>query len=428
MNKSAYALIDCNNFYVSCERVFNPKLWNKPVMVLSNNDGCVVARSQEVKDIGIPMGCPFFKCKDLIKKYDIKVLSSNYTLYADMSSRVTEVLKSLGYETEIYSIDESFIRIPIENINNIKNKLIQIRKKIYKWTGIPVSIGLAQTKVLSKIANKYAKKHNEMSGVCNFFEFTNKEIDNILANTPCEDLWGIGRRLAFRLKKINVTNAFQLKNSNQKEIRKILTVMGERIVLELNNTVCYDLEQNPKLKKQIACTRSFGNPVSTFKQLSEAVSNYTSQACEDLRRSDAFANIIIVFIRTNRFKQNEKHYANAAYIKLPQPLFTTHDITKYALLGLKRIYKTGFRYKKAGVILSGIHPQTEYQFNLFYKDTGKSIYKQKKLMKAIDDINQKWGSHLLHLLSEGTNQNWKMLREKLSKKYTTDPNEILEVS
>lgn len=426
MNKT-FALVDCNNFYVSCERVFNPKLKRVPVMVLSNNDGCVVARSNEVKALGIRMGTPAFKCDELIKKHNIQVFSSNYTLYADMSRRVMDTLRKFTPDLEIYSIDEAFLSLAGFDLRNCKSYGQKIRKTVYKWTGIPVSIGIAETKALAKAANEIAKKHDEHSGVVDLINCSDKEIDSYLEQLNVSDVWGVGHQYNKLLTSNNIYTAKDLKYANTSWIRKKMTVMGERCVYELNGLSCFGLDKHPEPKKAICSSRSFGVPVISKHDLEEAVASYVSRATEKLRSQNSYANVLIVFINTNRFKKDEPQYSNSVYIKLKEPTSSTIDLTKSALSGLIMIYKPGYKYKKAGVLLEGIQPDNQIQLKLFHSFNRAKKQQINVLMKTIDLINKRWGRDSLKLAAEGTKQAWKMQRARLSQRYTTNWNELLEI-
>ncbi len=426
MKKKVFALVDCNNFFVSCERVFNPKIKNLPVLVLSNNDGCVVARSNEVKALGIKMGTPLFKCKKLIKENNIQIFSSNYALYADMSNRVMATLRQFSPDMEIYSIDEAFIGLGGFYSNDYENYGSKIRKIVLQWTGIPVSVGVAGTKCLSKVANEIAKKHNRFNGVVDFENMKDDEIDEYLDMIEVNDVWGIGSKYAKRLNLKQIYTAKELKYSDPKWIKRILNVMGERIVLELRGIGCYGLEENPGLNKGICCSRSFGYPVTKFNEMKEAVASYIAKAAERLRKQSAYSNIVIVYIKTNRFKDTPQ-YSNAAYIKLIEPTSSTIELTKYALYCLNKIFKNGYKYKKCGVLLEGIQPDSQKQLNCFYGFDEKDDNKKICLMQAVDSINSRFGHGKIKLAAEGVFKKWKMKRNILSKCYTTNINELLEV-
>ncbi|MHC4268462.1 MAG: Y-family DNA polymerase [Planctomycetota bacterium] len=425
--KKVFALADCNNFYVSCERVFNPRLKRVPVMVLSNNDGCVVARSNEVKALGVKMGSPAFKWDQLVNEHNIQVFSSNYTLYADMSRRVMDTLKNFTPDMEIYSIDEAFLSLSGLNLRDFKSYGQKIRKTVYKWTGLPVSIGIAETKVLAKAANEIAKKHDEYSGVVDLINCSGKEIDSCIEKLDVSDVWGVGRQYTKLLKSYNINTAKDLKYADIKWIRKKMTVMGAKCVYELNGLSCFELDKHPEPKKGICSSKSFGNPVTSKHDLRQAVASYVSRAAEKLRSQNSYANVLIVFVKTNRFKRDDPQYSNSAYIKLKEPTSSTFDLTKAALSGLDRIYKYGYRYKKAGVLLEGIQTNNQIQLNLFHPFDRAEKQQTNMLMKTIDMINKKWGRDSLKLAAEGTRQSWKMRRTRLSQRYTTNWNELLEI-
>lgn len=427
MRDIVFALIDCNNFYVSCERVFNPRLNEVPTVVLSNNDGCIVARSNEVKALGIKIGTPAFKCKSLIKKHNIKLLSSNYTLYSDMSQRVMETVKQFTPDFEIYSIDEVFLSLRNLHISDYEAYGKKIRDTIMKWTGIPVSVGIAPTKVLTKAANEIVKKHPELDGVLDFTKLTKKKVDHYLDFIDVIDVWGIGPQYAKKLRACNIKTAKDLKYANIKWIKKKTNVMGERVILELREIPCYKLDQYPKPKKGICSSRSFGVPVTSKRDMSEAISMYVATAAEKLRKQKSYANVLIIYLKTNRFKKWEKQYANAAYIKLPKPTSSTIELTKYAQYGLNKIYKSGYKYKKGGVLLEGIQQSNQIQINLFTQDNPRNKKKENILMKTIDRINHRFGKSTLKLASEGIKRRWRMKRESVSPQYTTDWNELLTV-
>ncbi|MDR4507388.1 MAG: Y-family DNA polymerase [Candidatus Brocadiaceae bacterium] len=424
---TAIALVDCNNFYVSCERVFNPKLRHVPVMVLSNNDGCVVARSQEVKALGIKMGTPAFQCDELIRNHDIQVFSSNYTLYADMSRRVMETLKLFTPDLEIYSIDEAFLSLTGFDTREYKSYGQKIRKTVLQWTGIPVSIGMARTKVLAKAANEIAKKNGGYDGVVDLINCSEGEIDARLEQLDVSDVWGVGHQYTRLLKSNNITTAKALKYADIDWIRKKMTIMGARCVYELRNHSCFELEKYPEPKKGICSSKSFGVPVSSKQDLEEAVASYVARASEKLRSQNSYANMLIVFVATNRYRKDEPQYANSACLKLKGPTSNTIELTESALIGLNKIFKAGYRYKKAGVLLEGIQPDTHIQLNLFHVFDRAKKKQANILMKTIDGINKKWGRDSIRLATEGIKQPWKMKRTRLSQRYTTNWNELLEI-
>ncbi|MDX1921415.1 MAG: Y-family DNA polymerase, partial [Candidatus Caenarcaniphilales bacterium] len=406
-----FALIDCNNFYVSCERVFNPSLKSVPVVVLSNNDGCIVSRSQEAKEIGIPMGAPFFKYERELKISNTKVFSSNYTLYADMSKRVMETIAQLVPEIEIYSIDEAFVKIS-GNPEQVEKQVREIRSIILKWTGIPVSIGVAKTKTLAKVANHVAKKNKAKNGFhCLFDE---EETNRILKDFPVQEVWGIGRRIAEKLIARRITTALRLSQSNDDWIRKQFTIIGLRLIEELRGIPCYELELIPSPKKNIVSSRSFGYPITKQEELEEAVATYTAIAAEKMRKQASVTQFIYVFITTNRFKFNQKQYYNSISLKLPSQTDYTPTLINNALKGLKSIYREGYEYKKAGVMLSFLSPKAETQINLF---DSKDIEKQSQVMKVLDKINNQHGHNILKIAAEGLKKGWIMKSDYRSNKY-----------
>ncbi len=421
-NKTIFALIDCNNFYASCERVFRPELENVPIAVLSNNDGCIIARSQEVKDLGIPMGIPAFKNEYLFRRHGIKVFSSNYTLYADMSNRVMNTIADFCPDIEVYSIDESFIELSSFRNRDLTAYMQEIRKKIHQTTGIPVSIGIASTKTLAKIANHIAKKNKQYNGVFNLL--AEKDIDRVLVRVPVDDVWGIGRQYSKFLIDNNIFTAYDLKKSNDEWIDKYLTSVGHKTVLELRGKSCIDLDMIIAPKKGIVSSKSFGKPVSTLQEMEEAVATYTTTAVKKLRNQNSVASIISVFISTNRFKETPQYNNNASF-KFTNPTAYTPDFIEVALKILRRIYRRGFLYKKAGVMITDISSEENVPYDIFtplYLDTP-----QKDIMKVVDKINNTMGENTLFYGSLGIKNKWQMRRNLLSPKYTTSWKDIPKV-
>ena len=407
-----FALVDCNNFFASCERVFRPDLWDRPIVVLSNNDGNIIARSDESKALGIKMGEPYFKVRTFLKKNGVEVFSSNYTLYGDMSHRIMSVLKHLESAVEVYSIDEAFIFLPADKKFDFTDHGQHIKAVVQKWTGMPVSIGFAHTKTLAKIANRIAKKNSQHKGV---FDLTTcNDIDAILSRIEVKDIWGIGRQYSKKLNNHGIFTARDLKYSNDKWIRKHLTVMGLRTVWELRGKPCISIEDAPVPKKGIITSKSFSRPVTSLEELKEAVATYISRAAEKLRSQHSIANSLHIFLSTNRFKFNTPQYSNSLSVVLPEPTASTSTLIKHSLHGLKKIYRSGFEYKKAGVMLAEIIPETYRQRNLF--ERGRN---DRKLMDAMDNINTKWGSGTLQYAATGFKKPWMFKREQLSKAYTT---------
>jgi DNA polymerase V len=421
--KNAIALLDCNNFYASCERVFDASVKNKPIVVLSNNDGCVVARSEEAKQIGVTMGAPLFKVESLLDEHDAEIFSSNYALYGDMSGRVMNLLHNFTPEVEIYSIDEAFLNLEPRK-HSLDNLAHSIREKMYKWTGIPVSIGIAETKVLAKIANKRAKKAQlKEQGVFNLYR--SPKTEDILKETNIEDVWGIGYRSTLKLKANHIFNAWQLRETDNRFVRRLLTVVGARIALELRGVKCLPFEQSSIKKHTITCSRSFGQTVSDYEQIKEAVFYYLTRACEKMRKNNLAANAITVFIGTDRFRPIPEPYSNSATYSSTYPTDSNREIQEWTIKTLEKIYKKGFEYRKAGIILSGLVPSENLTKRMF---DDEKFRQQHKLMKAIDEINQKFGKDTVRFGSIATEGRWKMKQARKSRSYTTNWNEMLVVS
>ena len=413
------ALVDCNNFYASCERVFQPKLEGKPIVVLSNNDGCVIARSNEAKALGIKMGAPAFKMKSIFDRNNVSVFSSNFALYGDISNRVMRILSQKAPAIEIYSIDEAFL-----DFNGIKKPnqfSIELRKIVKKWTGIPVSIGVAPTKTLAKVANHVAKKYKS-NGV--FVLNNESSINRVLKHIPVEELWGVGRQYAKFLSTRGFETAYDLVSANESWIRTNMKVNGLRMVKELKGIPCYELELTSARKKNICTSRSFGMEVKELKDLKEAVANHATMCAMKLRKEKSLATSILVFIKTNPFKNEDFQYNNAQKIIMKVPSNDSMEITKNALLLLNIIYKKGYSYKKAGVIVSDIVPEGSRQLSLF---TNKDPFKVNNVMKAIDKVNQAMGRNKVRLAVQGFDRKWRLKQEKLSPCYTTRFSDILTV-
>lgn len=416
-SKRAIALIDVNNFYVSCERVFNPKLRNKPVVVLSNNDGCAVARSNEVKALGVSMGAPWFKMKDLAKQHGIIALSSNYGLYADMSNRVMSILRQFSPDQEVYSIDESFLDLStFKNQNHIKYGQT-MRKRILLWTGLPVCVGIGSTKTLAKLANHCAKKQPHFNGVCDFNTLTTNTLNNLLSKIDVGEVWGVGRKLAPRLEALGIKSVLDLKQANADRLRRQFSVVMQKTIHELNGIVCIELEDIAPPKKQILSSRSFGVPVRDFNSLAESITLYMSRAVEKLRRQQDFAGSVYVYIRTSPFKPDDPFYSNGMTIPLPSPTDDTRQLVSVVLWALKQLYKPNYNYAKAGVMLSDLVPAEGVQIDLF--SPMQQTLKTNKLMMTMDSINRKIGKEAIKLASEGFKRPWKMKQENKSPSFTT---------
>ncbi|AFY61839.1 Y-family DNA polymerase [Synechococcus sp. PCC 6312] len=404
-----FALVDCNNFYVSCERVFNPKLQEQPVVVLSNNDGCVVARSQEVKALGVPMGVPFFKIKDLVTQHNIQVFSSNYALYGDMSQRVMQTLAYLCPDLEVYSIDEAFLDFSgFQQTHPLKHGQV-IRQTVLQWTGIPVSVGIGSTKVLAKVANKLAK---QQAGVMALSPAT---VNSALADLSVEDIWGISSRWGLRLRALNITTAAELQSANLGMIRQQFNVVMERIVRELRGESCLPLESVTNPQKSLVVSRSFGQSVTTLTDLQQAVATYISRAAEKLRIRGLTTTHLTVFAQTNRFQDNFESPSTS--VTLLKATNHTGTLVGYALRCTESIYQNGRSYKKAGVILQELNPSQSVQHTLF---DSPSDGRDEKLMETLDSINQKLGRHTLRYGAMGLKQHWVMRCSQRSANYTTD--------
>ncbi len=420
--KKVFALADCNSFYASCERVFNPKLNNKPVVVLSNNDGCIITRTNEAKALGIKMGEPLFKAKKIIEKYNVKVFSSNYTLYGSMSNRVMKILEQFFPNIEIYSIDEAFMEISsLKKIYNYSKYAMQIRQIIFQWTGIPVSIGIGETKTLAKVANHIVKDNPKIKGVFDITKIKNKNA--ILKKIKIKKVWGIGNKLSQLLIKNNINNAYEFIQQDNGWIRKNINILGLKTKMELNGIPCYELENNFKLKKSCCVSRSFGKKINHIKDMREAVSTYITRAAEKIRNEGLVANNINLYIRTSPFNINsEKRYINSISIPLDFPTNNTIILNKTVLNGLNKIFKKGYLYQKAGIVLSGLETK-DTDLNLFKKNNKKDNV----LMTTFDSINQKYGKNSLRIASEGVKKKWLMKRSKCSSNFTTNLKDLLKV-
>ena len=406
------ALIDCNSFYVSCERLFNPKIRKKPVVVLSNNDGCIVSRSNEAKALGIKMGEPYFKAKDIIVKNNVYVFSSNYSLYGDLSRRVMRTLKRFNSDIEVYSIDEAFIDLSNFPDNEVENVAQEIRSTVLQWTGIPTSIGIAKTKTLSKVSNHIAKK--KQSGVTSLIGVEN--IDPILEKVDINDVWGVGIQLTKFYHKNGIYNAKQLKNKSNTWIKKNSNVLGSRTAMELRGISCIDIEKTTSKRKSCVVSRSFGQRVEKFQELKEAVAGYCLNASEKIRSESLIAKSITVFIRTSLFQSRFGHYSNSKTIDFPIATNNSIEIVKTALTALESIFKNGYRYQKAGVMLSNLSESTGSK-NLFSSEKDEKI---SYLMRSIDNTNYRYGRSTLSLASAGVHKRWNSKRQHYSKIDTAD--------
>lgn len=416
-----YALVDCNNFYASCERVFNPKLRNVPIVVLSNNDGCVIARSNEAKELGVPMGAPAFEFRNLFQEKGIQVFSSNYALYGDMSNRVATILKKYTPEIEVYSIDECFLKFEgFENFD-LTEYCLKIREDVLKCTLIPTCVGVAPTKALAKVANRIAKKFPQLKGVyC--IDSEEKRI-KALKWLDIDDVWGIGRQFSKKLKAKGVFKAIQFTELPDDYVRKEFSVVGLRLKKELEGISVLELEEVSS-KKNIATTRSFDKTHKEKEYLEERISTFAATCAEKLRNQHSTCRIVTVFILTNRFQTDKEQYYKSINVTIPFATNSSIEISKYAKKGLDLIFKEGYSYKKAGVIVSGIAPESEKQFNMFEEEP----VHHRKAMNVIDKLNFKYGDKKLKLGSQALDKTWKMRQDLLSPNYTTNWNEILQIT
>lgn len=417
-----FALIDCNNFYASCERVFQPHLNGKPVVILSNNDGCVIARSNEAKSLGIPMGAPAFKYKEIFQKNKVQIFSSNFTLYGDISNRVMSIISRYVPDVEIYSIDEAFIKFDGFSEDETNEKCRVLIKTILKWTGIPVSIGLAPTKSLAKVANRIAKKYSTKTN--GFYSInSNEKRIKALKNISAGDIWGIGFQNEKKLFKVNVKSGIDFVNLPDQWVKKNMSILGLKLKKELEGIPTLNIEEGKIDKKSIATTRSFESEISSLNDLIERITTFSVVASKKLRRQNSECNMISVFIRSNPFKQNDDKYHFSLTGSLPFSTNSSIEISKFAVKLLNKIYSKNKSYKKAGIILMGLSPQSSHQFSLF----DQNIDKQKKLMRSIDNIDNKYGLYKVRLASQDQKRIWKMKRQKLSRNYTTEIDEVLIV-
>lgn len=416
-----YGLADCNNFYASCERVFNPSLVGRPVVVLSNNDGCVIARSNEAKALGIKMGDPFFQIRELIRSNNVAVFSSNFVLYGDMSRRVMSLLKEFVPATEVYSIDESFLDFTGMDESTLDELGHRIARTVKRCTGIPVSIGIAPTKTLAKIASKLCKQYPRLDGCC--YMYRPEDIEKVLRKFPIEDVWGVGRRWAKMLEGMNVHTAWDFTQLPAEWVRKRMTIVGLRMWKELRGEPCIGFEEMPAAKKQIATTRSFDHDIADFDEVHRRVAQYAGQCAEKLRAQGSLCGEVTVFILTNPFKDDMPQYYQSRILKLSVPTDSTLELTKIATAMLQQIFMEGYSYKKAGVIVSDIRSKTGTQRDMF-DNTDRD--KHDRLMKAMDGLNASFGRHKVVTAAAGY-EFFKMNREHLSQSFTTDWEQILRV-
>ena len=415
------ALVDCNNFYASCERLFQPKLRDKPIVVLSNNDGCVIARSNEAKALGIEMGEPWHICRKRVDTQGVIVRSSNYTLYGDMSARVMRVLETFSPELEIYSIDEAFL-----GLAGFESRLEphgrELRARVLQWTGIPVSVGIALTKTLAKLANRTAKKTPASGGVIALL--THNDQEAALARVELTDLWGIASRIAERLKAIGIGTPLALREADPKFVRAHTSVVMERMVLELQGVPCLSLEDAPANRKMIMATRSFGRRVTARRELEEALTTFTARAAEKLRRQGLACGRLTAFIHTDRHRPQDRQYAAERSVNLAVATADTGKLNRATTLALESIWRTGHEYKKAGVMLTDLVPSRDVQGGLFdHPDDPRAIAR----MRALDSLNARFGRGAVTYAAAGRQQAWKLRAEMISKRYTTSWGDLLAV-
>ncbi len=416
-----FALIDCNNFYASCERVFRPDLNGKPIVVLSNNDGCVIARSNEAKSLGIPMGAPAFKYQNLFWEHNVYVFSANFALYGDLSNRIMDILSEYAPEIEIYSIDEAFLKLNFYNAIDLQAYGQAICNKVKKWTGIPISIGIAPTKALAKVANRIAKKFPQKTAGVYIIDSNEKRI-KALKWLKIEDTWGIGRQHSKRLKSMGVKTAYDFTQLTDNLVKKQMTVVGLRLKHDLQGIPTLDLEKMQP-KKNIAVTRSFETYYTEFDTLVERISTLTSLCAERLRKQNSCCNSLMIFIHTDRHRKDLPQYNRNIVIKLPYATNSSIELVKFAIQALKKIYKSGFDYKKAGVIAMDFTPGNQKQISLFEHNDERHI----PLMKTMDQLNIQYGQQKIRLAIQDPKRVWKMKQEHLSPNYTTNLNDIIKI-
>ena len=419
-----FALVDVNNFYVSCERVFQPQLEGVPLVVLSNNDGCAVARSAEVKALGVKMGTPWFKMKELAREHGIEARSSNYTLYGDMSNRVVAILRSFSPELEVYSIDECFMRV--ETLAHLHGGATsmgeQMRAQVLQWTGLPVCVGCGPTKTLAKIANHLAKKNPVFQGVCDLHALSRAERVQWMQQIEVSEVWGVGRRLGKRLQAMGIHTVQDLRKASPASMRAQFGVVMERICQELRGVSCLALEEMLPRKQQIMASRSFGTAVESLPEMREAVTLHASRSAEKLRAQGSVAAAVYVFVQTNRFRASDRQYSAGLLVPLADASDDTLALNRAAQLGLQKIYRSGYRYKKVGVMLMLLSDKARRQETLF--DDPGALARSVRLMAAMDQLNRTYGRGTLRPAVGGTTQRWAMLCDKRSLRYTTRWDEL----
>ncbi len=407
------ALVDCNNFYVSCERIFRPDLYQVPVVVLSNNDGCVVSRSSEAKALGVRMGQPWFECKALAEEHGILALSSNYALYADMSNRVMQILSDFSPRSEVYSIDECFV--DLTGMPRLREVSYAMRERVGMWTGMPVCVGIGPTKTLAKLANHVAKKHPRSKGVFNYNALTEAQKIKLLTQLPVSEVWGVGRKLTQRLAAHGISTVQDLRAAHTPTLRAEFGVVIEKTQRELQEVACIDFQQEVPDKQQIISSRSFGSAVTALPVLKDALSLFVANACAKLRKQNSQAALIQVFLQTNRFRKDQPQYMPCLAVPLPRPTHDTLEVNRWADALCERMYKPDYAYKKAGIVLSEISPVTHHQAYWIEPE----MLSNDKLMQALDGLNQRFGRGAVTVSTQGAYKEWQMKQERKSPDYTT---------
>ena len=412
------ALVDCNNFYTSCEKVYRPDLTDTPLVVLSNNDGCIVSRSKEAKALGIKMGQAWFEIKNQIEELGVLAFSSNYALYADTSNRVMSILSKFSPRTEVYSIDECFV--DLTGMRDIRSITYEMHQRVAKWTGIHVGVGVGPTKTLAKLANHVAKTHPRSKGVFNFNALTASQKARLLSQIPVEEVWGVGRKLTKRLSAYGIHTALELRDAHTQTLRSAFGIVIEKTQRELQETQCIELQEVPPDKKQIVSSRSFGQMVTELEVLQDALSTFVANACVKLRKQNGHSAMIQVFLQTNRFRNDLPQYMPSLAIQLPQHTNDTMVVNRWASYLCERMYREGYHYKKAGIMLSEISPVTFYQADFLEP----AVSSDTRLMKALDSLNERYGRGTVKVSTQGAYKSWQMKSERKSPSYTTNWDEL----
>lgn len=407
-------LVDCNNFYASCEKIFRPDLTHTPIVVLSNNDGCIVSRSKEAKALGIKMTQPWFEIKKLADDHGVLAFSSNYALYADMSNHVMSILSNFSPRTEVYSIDECFV--DLTGMRDIRSISYEMHQRVAKWTGINVGVGVGSTKTLAKLANHVAKTHPRSQGVFSFNLLSDVQKTRLLAQIPVDEVWGVGRKYTKRLSDYGIHSALDLREAHSPTLRSDFGVLMEKTQRELQGISCIELQEMAPDKKQIISSRSFGQMVTELPMLQDALSTFVANACAKLRKQNGQAAVIQVFLQTNRFREDLPQYMPSLAVPLPQPTNDTMVVNKWASYLCERMFKEGYHYKKAGIMLSEISPVSHYQADLLEPAPASDS----RLMGALDKLNERYGRGTVKVSTQGAYKSWQMKQERKSPSYTTD--------